>query len=472
MKVLLIDPPFQRFLGFHRYYYPMGLAYLAAVGRRAGHDVVVYDAEHARDQETLPWEQAALRFDVWLEALSDVSHPFWQEAEEVIAREAPDVVGVSVLSVKTQSAGRIAEIAKRVAPDAPVIVGGDHPTVWPEKMLANPAMDIVVRSEGEATFVELLAELETGSLADMRLPAGCSIRRPGGAIEHAPARELIADLDTVPFPDLDALLDLESYRPVDLGAVIGMRGCPYDCTFCGVTTVWTHRVRKRTPGNVVDELESLDKRFDPPYFSFRDATFTLDRRWALEVAREIIDRGLVRPWEAVTRADKLDRELLDVLRESGCKTLRIGVESGSPQVLASMNKAIDLEPIRSAARMMNDMGFYWSAYFLFGTPHETAASIRETMEFIEAIDPPFVTVARYSPIPGTAYYAELETAGRIHPDIDWSCETNQRLATDYVLDMSPDEFAPMMTEVSEHMMERNAAKSAELGAVDGRLKGA
>ena len=338
-------------------------------------------------------------------------------------------------------------------------------------MLQNPNIDLVVRNEGEASFAELLGELGRGSLVDIDLPAGCSIRRPDGRIEHAPDRPMIADLDTVAFPDLDALMDLDTYRPVDLGAVIGMRGCPYDCAFCGVTTVWTHRVRKRSPRNVVDELESLDRRFAPPYFSFRDATFTLDRTWALEVSREIIDRGLARPWEAVTRADKLDRELLEVMRESGCRTLRIGVESGSPEVLATMNKSTKLEPIRAAAKMMNEMGFYWSAYFLFGTPHETAESVEQTLDFIEEIDPPFVTVARYSPIPGTPYYLELEEAGRIHPDIDWSCETNQRLETGYLLDMPAEEFEARMRDVSARIMERNAAKSAELGAVDGRLKG-
>jgi len=266
LKVLLIDPPFQRFMGFHRYYYPMGLAYLAAVAGEAGHEVTVYDAEHASDGDTLPWEQAALRFDVWLDALSDLSHPIWQEAEEIIAKTSPDVIGISVLSVKTQSAGRIAEVAKRVAPGVPVVVGGDHPSVWPEKMLANPNIDIVVRGEGEVTFVELLGELTTRGLAEISVPAGCSVRRPDGAIEHGPDRPLIDDLDTLPFPDLDSLIDLEGYRSVDLGAVIGMRGCPYDCSFCGVATVWTHRLRKRSPASVADELEALDKRFAPPYF--------------------------------------------------------------------------------------------------------------------------------------------------------------------------------------------------------------
>ena len=457
-------------MGFHRYYYPMGLAYLAAVAKTAGHEVHVYDGEHAERQDTLPWEEAALRFDVWQDALRDGSHPLWIEAEETIRRLAPDVVGISVLSVKTQSAGRIAEIAKRVAPEVPVVVGGDHPTVWPETFLANPDIDAVVVGEGEVTFVEFLEGLERSGLAELDVPAGCHVRRPDGATEQGPPRSLIDDLDTLPFPDLDALIGLETYRPVDLGAVIGMRGCPYDCSFCGVATIWTHRVRRRSPAGVVDELEMLDERFAPPYFSFRDATFTLHRDWAIDVAREIIARGLERPWEAVTRADKLDRELLEILRSSGCQTLRIGVESGSPEVLTSMNKSPDLGPVRVAARTMNEMGFYWGAYFVFGTPEETSESIRETLRFIEEIDPPFVTVARYSPIPGTPYYLQLAEAGRIHPDIDWSCETNQRLGSEYTLRMEPDEFEPIMRDVSAQIMARNDAKSAELGAHDGRLK--
>lgn len=475
MKVLLIDPPFQRFLGFHRYYYPLGLAYLAAVARDRGHEVLVYDAEHMESGDTLPWEQAALRFDRWVGALDSPDHELWHEAESVIRDFAPDLVGISSLSVKTPSARRIAAIARSAASGAPIVVGGDHPTVWPERFLDGPDIDMVVRGEGEATFGALLDALETngcaaGSLDELPAIPGLSIRRSDGAIEHGPDRALVDDLDTLPFPDLDALHSLSTYRPVDLGAVIGMRGCPFRCSFCGVSTVWTNRVRFRSPANVADELEYLARRFDPPYFSFRDATFTLKRSWTEAVCREIIDRGLTRPWECVTRADTLDRGLLEIMREAGCRTLRIGVESGSPRVLATMNKSLDLEPIAEAAALMNEMGFYWSAYFLFGTPSETEESIEETMAFIERIDPPFVTVARFSPIPGTPYYDALESAGRIHPDIDWCFETNQSFSSEYLLEMDPERFEPIMRDVTRRIMERNARKSAELGAIDGRLK--
>jgi len=474
MRVLLIDPPFQRFLGFHRYYYPMGLAYLAAVARGLGHEVLVYDAEHMDEADTLPWEQAALRFDLWVSALDDPDHPLWKEAEEIISDFAPDLVGISSLSVKTPSARKIAAISKRVAPAAPVVVGGDHPTVWPDRFLDGPDIDLVVRGEGEATFAELLSEmakLAPGDRVD-GLPAlpGLSLRRSDGTVEHGPDRPLIDDLDTLPFPDLDALYGLETYRSVDLGAAIGMRGCPFACSFCGVATIWTNRVRFRSPVRVADELEYLAKRFDPPYFSFRDATFTLKRSWTEELCREIIARGLTRPWECVTRADTLDRELLELMREAGCRTLRIGVESGSPRVLATMNKSLELEPIRKAARVMNEMGFYWSSYFLFGTPQETEESIEETMRFIEELDPPFVTVARFTPIPGTPYYNELEAQNRIHPDIDWCFETNQSFSSTYLLEMDPERFEPIMRDVTHRIMERNARKSRELGLTDGRLK--
>ena len=474
LRILLIDPPFQRFLGFHRYYYPMGLNYLAAVARDLGHEVLVYDAEHMDEADTLPWEQAALRFDTWLHALEDPSHPLWLEAAQTIEGFSPDLVGISSLSVKSPSARVIAGISKRVAPGVPVVVGGDHPTVWPDRFLGDSMIDMVVRGEGEATFAELLRELgkltAQAGLDQVPAIAGLSIRRSDGSIEHGPDRPLIDDLDTLAFPDLDALHALDTYRPVDLGAVIGMRGCPYRCAFCGVSTIWTNRVRFRSPSNVADELEYLAKRFNPPYFSFRDATFTLKRSWAEEVCREIIERGLVRPWECVTRADTLDRQLLELMRQAGCRTIRIGVESGSPRVLATMDKSIELEPILRAARIMNEMGFYWSAYFLFGTPYETVESIEETMRFIDELDPPFVTVARFSPIPGTPYYNALEAQGLIHPDIDWCFETNQSFQSGYLFEIDPEKFESIMHDVTGRVMERNARKSRELGLSDGRLK--
>jgi len=469
MRILLVDPPFQRFMGFHRYYYPLGLASMAAVLMRDGHDVRVYDAELAGDAETLSWSAVASRHSDYLEGLRDEAHPVWGEVAAAIRDFEPEMVGITALSVKAASAGRAAAICKGVDRDMTVVVGGDHPTVFPDQFLRNANVDFAARGEGEATIVELAACLEQGRMEDLGSVAGLSYRDETG-IRHNPNRELIADLDEIPFPAIEALADAASYRPVDFGAIMACRGCPYGCTFCGVANVWTRKVRYRSASNVVTEMELLKERYGTSYFSFRDASFTVDRGRVLDLCREMTDRGLGVRWECLTRADLLDDELAEAMVRSGCVTLRVGVESGSERILRHMNKDVALDAVRRAAKILGRLDLYWTAYILVGTPQETKESIQETIDFIREIDPPFVTLARFAPIPGTAMYDELAERGLIWPEIDWSMECNQRFGSHYVYAMGEAEFERAMGEMAAFVESHNSMNSARLGRRDQRLK--
>ena len=188
----------------------------------------IYDGEHAEEQDTLPWEEAALRFHVWQDALRDTTHPLWIEAEEThsagVARCRGHLCVVGQDAERRTHRSRSPSGSHRMCPSWLVVT---IPPCGPRRFLANPDIDAVVTGEGEATFVEFLEGLERSGLDEMEVPAGCFVRRPDGAIDRGAQRPLIDDLDTVAFPNLDALLNLDTYRPVDLGAVIGMRGCPF-----------------------------------------------------------------------------------------------------------------------------------------------------------------------------------------------------------------------------------------------------
>ena len=469
MRVLLIDPPFYRIMGMHRFYYPIGLASMAAVLKQAGHSVKIYDAEHTKEANTLTWSQVAQRYEEYPKALDDAGHELWSEARKVIADLDPDLVGISMLTPKARSANNVAQISKELKPYVPVVVGADHPTVLPEYALRDTNIDYAVRGEGEYTLLDLVTCLENRGGRGIETLNGISYRTKGG-VRHTPNRQLIANLDSLPYPDLDALLDLDDYRPVDLGAIMASRGCPYSCTFCGVANIWTREVRFRSPGNILAEMKLLHERFGTTYFSFRDASFTLRRDHVIALCDLIHSAGLRVEWESVTRADWIDDPLVEAMVTAGCVTVRLGVESGSPELLKRMGKQLELDVIRQAARLLNRRKLYWAAYFLFGTPWETEESIRQTLEFIEEIQPPFVTVARYAPIPGTEMYYELEQAGRISPDIQWNRETNQRFASDYLFRMEPSKFEEWMKIVAAYAQQYNQNKSAEFQRRDGRLK--
>lgn len=469
MRILFIDPPFQRFMGFHRYYYPMGLTSMAAVLMQAGHEVQVYDAEHCEQGQTLSWSAVAGRHSDYLRGLADECHPIWQEVEAVVRESKPELVGITALSVKAASARRVAAICKRVDPGIAIVVGGDHPTVLPEQFLRDPNIDFAVRGEGEATITELIAHLEHSRHAASIAIAGVSSRTQDG-IRHGPDREPIADLDRLPFPAIEALMNVESYRPVDFGAIMTSRGCPFACTFCGVSTVWGHQVRNRSAANVIAEIDHLRERYGTTYFSFRDASFTLGRQRIVDLCAGLLARDMQIQWECLTRPDLLDEELAGQMAAAGCVTVRLGVESGSPRILRDMNKHMSLDAIRQVARMLHRLDIYWSAYILIGTPHETPESIRQTIAFVKEIDPPFVTLARFAPIPGSGMYDELASHGMIGTEIDWSMECNQRLRSHYVYAMDEGEFERMMTEAAVFVEAHNHANSARLHRRDMRLK--
>jgi radical SAM superfamily enzyme YgiQ (UPF0313 family) len=469
MRILLIDPPFQRFMGFYRYYYPLGLASMAAVLRQAGHELLVYDAEHMESGETLSWSAVAERHEEFLKGLQTEDHPLWQEAKAVVSSFAPDIVGITVLSVKASSAARVAAICKEVAQRIIVVVGGDHPTVFPARTLQDANIDFVVRGEGEATMADLVACLQDGDDGRLSHVAGLSYR-DGEEIRHNAARELIPDLDALPLPAIDALMHLESYRPVDFGAIMGSRGCPYACTFCGVANLWSRMVRYRSVVSVIREMQWLKETYGTDYFSFRDASFTLSRERVEEMCREIIRRDMGIRWECLTRPDLLDDAMVKAMKESGCVTVRIGLESGSKAILEHMQKHLDLDAVRHAAQILSKHGLYWAAYLLVGTPMETRETVKETLSFVREINPPFLTLARFAPIPGTVMYDELVHRGLISPDTDWSMECNQRLRSTYVCSMTEEEFEETMREVAAFVEAHNRANSAKVGTRDGRLK--
>ncbi len=470
MKILLIDPPFQRFMGFYRFYYPLGLASMAAVLQRAGHSVVILDADHAAETDTLPWSDAAQRSDNYLAALEDDTNSVWKEIRNVISREKPDILGATMLSVKADSAAKITKICREVDQDIVTVVGADHPSTLPDLVLQDESIDVVVRGEGEETFLDLVSRInEKGRKGAFDGTPGTSYRISGQPV-HIPARPLIDNLDNLPFPAIESILDWDSYRPVDLGAILTSRGCCFHCTFCGVHNVWTRNVRYRSAENVLKEMVSLKDTFGTNYFSFRDPNFTLNRSRVIAFCDHLIELGLGVEWECLTRVDLLDEELLQRMQRSGCTTIRVGIESGDPDVLHRMRKGFDLDAVRGAARIMNAMGFYWSSYFLFGTPHETAKSMWRTLAFIQEIQPPFVTISRYATIPGTEMFEQLKDAGRISGDVNWGLEGNQQFASNYVLGMTNTEFEGTMSKIASAIEEHNLIQAERFGRCDARLK--
>ena len=453
MKVLLIEPPFHRFMSFYRHYYPLGLAYIAAMLVKHNHTVRIYDAEHDPEARSRTYRETSQDYFKYLDAIEDREHPIWSEIEREISGFQPDLVGISVLTVKVPSALRVASLCKIARRKIPVVVGGEHPTARPEHLLKDDNVDFAVRGEGEETMCELVDTLDS----DGRLEGidGLSFKRRG-RICHNKNRALIKNLDNLPIPYRDALANKETYRPVDFGLIMGSRGCPYRCAFCPNQNLWGRRVRFRSISGIVNEIKSVKETYSTEYFSFRDYSFSVDPKWTMELCKRIREEKLDIQWECTTRPDLVNEEIISMMKDAGCTTIRIGIESGSDRVLNEIRKDLSLKEIKAAARILNRHNLYWAAYFMFGLPSETKEDIEKTLALIYEIDPPFVTMARYTPLPGSEMYEALVEEGRIREsEADWGQWSNQWLQKSFMRAMSQDEFRDIMEDIARRIDEHN-----------------
>jgi radical SAM superfamily enzyme YgiQ (UPF0313 family) len=452
MKVLLIEPPFHRFMGFYRHYYPLGLAYIASVLESNGHIVSVYDAEHDPNAKPTSFLNASENYIKYLDALKDDTHPIWSEIQREISHFNPDIIGISILTVKEPCAQRIATLCREINDQIPIVVGGEHPTTSYEELLKNGNIDYVVRGEGEQTMLEFADTLETNGR--LELVGGVSFKH-NHRFFHNANRALIDNLDVLPFPARDRLTNPKTYRPIDYGLLMGSRGCSYNCTFCPNQSIWGRRVRFRSIQNIVNEIELVQEKYATRFFSFRDYSFSINSKWTSDFCNFVREKKLDIEWECLTRPDLLNEKLILTMRDAGCTTFRIGIESGSEKILQDIEKDISLREIRRMAEILNRHNIFWAAYFMFGLPSETEEDIQKTLSFIDEINPPFVTMSRFTPLPGSTLYEQLVQEGKIErSNIDWAQWGNQWLQKSFSR-INRERFQEIIKEVANHIDEHN-----------------
>jgi radical SAM superfamily enzyme YgiQ (UPF0313 family) len=417
MNILLIEPPFARFMGFYRYFFPFALSSLSAYLKPQDHDVLIYDADHAERPVDMNSTDLLNVFHRYLDGIREPGHAIWQEAEEVMRESRPDIIGITYLSTKKGSVEFLTRLAKRLFPGVTVVLGGSHPSFLPAPSLEQTGADFVVMGEGEETFSELIRFLQNGDKRYENI-LGLAFRDASGRCVTTPARPLVADLDSLPFPDRESLYRPDSYRPDDMGMIMTSRGCPYNCTFC--SSIWERRTRFRSIDNILAEIEYLIERFGIENVYFKDDTFTIRRKWILAFCDALKKRDLGVKWECLTRIELVDEELILRMREAGMFNLKIGIETGSERLLKATNKDISIGQIKRGAEILKRLGQQWSAFFMLGYPDETEEEMRMSLELIDEIRPTYVSMSTLVPYPGCATYYELEQAGILGPDTDWN----------------------------------------------------
>jgi len=355
---------------------PYGLLSLAAQARRDGHHVKVLN----------------------------LAGFAWADVEAAIAALPADVYGLTCFTSNRAGVAAAAECVRRHHPNAHIVVGGPHVSALPAETLRHwQAVDTVVIGEGERTFAELLARL--GAAAPTAGLAGTAWRGDEG-VRLGPPRERIADLD--------ALTPVHEHFPYAL--LLTSRGCPGQCTFCASSTMWGRRVSFHGVRYVVDSIEQALSRLPAPTMLIKDDTFTVRRRRALEICREIRRRGVRFLWSCDTRADAVDEELLREMRLAGCQRISLGVESADPAVLENIRKRITPEQVLRARERAARFGLRVRFFMMAGNRGETPEAFRRSVEFLQAARPDEYVFSILSVLPGTEEYERLRRAGHIGPE--------------------------------------------------------
>jgi radical SAM superfamily enzyme YgiQ (UPF0313 family) len=387
--VVLINPPessnkYERFLNVLAP--PLGIAYIASVLEKNGISVKIIDAP-------------ALKMSI-------------EEVVSEIKKDSPSLVGLTCTTPIMPHASKLMRRIKEEIPELPIVCGGNHPTFCDEDTLRRGA-DIVVRGEGEITFLELYRALENGE--DLKKVKGLSFF-DNGELVRTDEREKIEDLDSLPFPARH-LLPMDRYKALGLPhkftTIIASRGCPMGCSFCASSAFHGKKLRIRSIQNVVDEIEEVIENYDVEFITFMDDTFTLIKKWVEEFCEEIGKRGIEIKWGATARVDRMSLDLLRKMKKSGCVALFIGVESGDQEILDRITKNVVLDQTKKAFENMRKTGILSIASVSIGYPGETRESVKKTMKFIDRIKPDYFVVSIATPYPGTRFYEEMKEKGLI-----------------------------------------------------------
>lgn len=321
-----------------------------------------------------------------------------------------DAVGISTI---TSTAPRAYEIARQVKKlGIPVFMGGPHVTFMADEALKY--CDYVLRGEAEETILDFMRVLETGK--GLENVKGLSYKMGHHSV-HNEIPPHCNDLDQYPVPDFSLIHGfVDSKKTFDITPVMTSRGCPFACNFCAVTEMFGRRYRFRSTDKVIEELKARN----PQWVFFYDDNFTANKERTKELLQKMIDQNIKCHWSAQVRTDVTkDRELLDLMKRSGCNQVYIGLESINPKTLEFFKKSQTIEDIERAITTFHEFGIKIHGMFIFGSEHDDVHTIRQTVKFAKRMEIESVQFIMLTPLPGTPVFRAMEEEDRLLSR-DWS----------------------------------------------------
>jgi len=354
-------------------YNPLGLAYLASSIEKNGYKVQIIDME--------------------------VEDIFGAEIKNRLREIKPDFVGVTSMTPNVRGALEILKFTKEVSKGIKTIIGGVQMSVYPKETVSPEYVDYGIVGEGEESFVDLL---------DGKLGADGLIFKDNGNIIINKPRAPNNNISDLPFPARH-LLAVEKYSSVimkhPMTSILAARGCPFNCNFCYRDESLKYRGRSVT--NVVDEMQECVERWKVKEIAFYNDCFP-NKQWMRELCEAILRRNIKVSWSSPQRIDLVDKELLQLMKRSGCIGLRYGVESGNQLILDLMNKQTKLADIEQVFKLTKDAGIETFGYFMIGYASEDKNTIQDTINFAKKLNPDWLMFTVATPLPNTEFMNQVK----------------------------------------------------------------
>ena len=335
--------------------------------------------------------------------------------EGFIKEKGPAVVGITSFTETYYRALEAAAYVKRVDPGIKVVLGGAHVTFTAVETLQNPNVDVVVRGNGDLNFPQLVEHFVKGRYSLAEIP-GISFRRAGSIVENP--IEIIEDIDALSFPRRD-LLDLSLYPGI--ASISTSRGCPAKCRFCCAGALSGGKYRMRSVSSIKSEIDYLVTEMGFEYLNFLDDTLTAAPARLKAICCYMIEKKYPVHWFCESRADTLDKELLELMKEAGCDAIQLGLESGSQEIMTAIGKKVSPQRVEEAVYACLDAGLRTMGNFIVGFPEDTPKTIQETINLAKRLSRAgaIVGFGGFTPLPGTYYYEHAAELGLNIRATDW-----------------------------------------------------